>query len=417
MPNNNILIVEDNTAISEFLTHCLSTELSMGAFSATSMEDAMALIAQHKENIFLAVLDLNLPDAPNGEIVDAVLATGLPVIVLTGSMKESMHDMMAAKPIIDYVVKKNMNEMSYLVTLIDRVKQNMNTKVLIIDDDDTSRELLCLLLHIQHFEILVASSGSEGLEILKKHPDIKLIITDYMMPEMNGEEFVLRVRELFTREQIAIVAISSTADKKLSAKLLKSGATDFISRPFLNEEFFCRIGNNIDAVRRFEHIKNTAIRDHLTGLYNRKYLFETGLKLYNNARRKNLTIAVAMIDIDFFKKINDTWGHHIGDLALQHVSNLLDEHVRSSDLLARIGGEEFCVIATNIDPDIADVVFRRILKKLENTPLVTETTTINITVSIGVTLELHDNLEAMINAADENLYAAKEAGRNRLVMA
>ena len=416
MTKNTILIVEDNDAIRQFITHRISSELSMDTLEASTMSDANDIIAQQRDNIFLAVLDLNLPDATNGEIVDSVLAEGIPVIVLTGSIKESTQNMMVSKPIIDYVVKKNMSEMSYLVTLIDRVRGNPSTKILIVDDNDSTREYLRLILSIQHFDIYTANDGKHGLEILKENPDIKLIITDYVMPNMNGEEFILNVRESFSREQISIIAISSETDSKLSAKLLKSGANDFITRPFLREEFFCRVGNNIDAIRNFEYIKNTAIRDHLTGMYNRKYLFEAGTNIYENARRKNLTIAVAMIDIDYFKKINDTWGHNIGDKALKHISDILAEHVRSSDVLARFGGEEFCVVATNIDAPIADVVFNRIRNKIENNPLVIDDIVINITVSIGVALDLHDDFESMITAADKNLYSAKETGRNRVII-
>lgn len=416
MTKNTILIVEDNEAIRQFITHRLSSELSMDTLEASSMSEANDVIARQKDNIFLAVLDLNLPDAANGEIVDVVLAEDIPVIVLTGSIKESTHDMMVSKPIIDYVVKKNMSEMAYLVTLIDRVRKNPSTKILIVDDDDAAREHLRLILSIQHFDIYTASGGQQGLEILKENPDIKLIISDYLMPDMNGEEFILHVRESFSREQISIIAISSESDSKLSAKLLKSGANDFITRPFLNEEFFCRVGNDIDAVRNFEYIKNTAIRDHLTGMYNRKYLFEAGTNIYENARRKNLTIAVAMIDIDHFKNINDTWGHSIGDKALKHVSDILAEHVRSSDVLARFGGEEFCVVATNIDAPIADVVFNRIRNKIENNPLIIEDDVINITASIGVTLALHEDFESMITGADQNLYRAKETGRNLVII-
>lgn len=413
---NKILFVEDNPAIRDLFSARLSENLTMSVLNAASMQEALAIISDQKQDIFLTVLDLNLPDSPNGEIVDVVIAEGLPVIVLTGSMKESMHDIMAAKPIIDYVIKRNMSEMSYLISLIDRIRKNVDTKVLIVDDNDDTRHFLRLLLTILHFEIYDAASASEGLEVLKQHPDIKLVITDYFMPEMNGIDFTLQIREKYTRDQLSIIAISSLDDNKIPAKLLKSGANDFIFRPFLNEEFFSRVGNAVDAINNFEYIRNTAIRDHLTGMYNRKYLYEAGGKLYNNAKRKNLTLAVVMLDIDFFKKINDTWGHHIGDLALKHVADILEEHVRSSDLLARVGGEEFCVIATNIDTTIADVVFNRIRNKIENTPLITESGTVNITMSIGVTLELHNSLEEMIQHADRNLFSAKESGRNQVII-
>ena len=411
----HILIVEDNTAIRDFVAYHISNELHLDTIAVSSMAEAMAIISSRKADIFLAVLDLNLPDAPNGEIVDTVLAEGLPVIVLTGSVSKNMHDLMAAKLIIDYIVKKNRTEMRYLITLIDRIWKNKSTKAMVVDDSPETREYLKILLKLHHFRTYTAKSAEIGLQILEENPDIKLIVTDYMMPGLNGDEFILKVREQYSREELAIISISSSTENDLPATLLKSGANDFMIRPFRNEEFFCRLGNNIDSVRNFASVRDAAIRDHLTGMYNRKYLFEAGTKLYDNAKRDNITIASAMFDIDHFKKINDTWGHHIGDLALKHVSRILEEQLRSSDMLVRMGGEEFCAIATNINKETADMLFNRIREAIANTPLEVENATVNITISIGVTFNLNDSLDNMINAADAALYAAKEGGRNRVV--
>jgi len=415
MEKRHILIVEDNTAIRDFVAYHISNELHLDTIAVSNMSEAMEVISSRKSEIFLSVLDLNLPDAPHGEIVDAVLAENLPVIVLTGSVSKDMHDLMAAKPIIDYIVKKNRTEMRYLITLIDRIWKNKSTKALVVDDSPETREYLKILLKLHHFRTYTAKSAELGLQLLEENPDIKLIVTDYMMPGLNGDEFILKVREQYSREELAIISISSSTDNDLPATLLKSGANDFMIRPFRNEEFFCRLGNNIDSVRNFANVRDAAIRDHLTGMYNRKYLFEAGTKLYDNAKRENITISTAMFDIDHFKKINDTWGHHIGDLALNHVSRILEEQLRSSDMLVRMGGEEFCAIATNINLETANMLFNRIREAISDTPLQVEDTTINITISIGVTFNLHDSLDNMISAADAALYAAKEGGRNRVV--
>jgi len=415
MDKRHILIVEDNSAIRDFVAHHISNELHLDTLAVGTMQAAMEIISSRKSEIFLAVLDLNLPDAPNGEIVDTVLAENLPVIVLTGSISKNMHNMMAAKPIIDYIVKKNQTEMRYLIMLIDRIWKNKNTKALVVDDGPETREYLKLLLKLHHFRTYTAKSAEVGLQLLEENPDIKLVITDYMMPGLNGDEFILKVREQYSREELAIISISSSTDNDLPAMLLKSGANDFMTRPFRNEEFFCRVGNNIDSIRNFANVRDAAIRDHLTGMYNRKYLFEAGTKLYDNAKRDNLTIATAMFDIDHFKKINDNWGHHIGDLALKHVSRILEDQLRSSDMLVRMGGEEFCAIATNINMETATMLFNRIRESIANTPLQVEDVTVNITISIGVTFNLHDSLDNMINASDAALYSAKESGRNRVV--
>jgi len=124
-----------------------------------------------------------------------------------------------------------------------------------------------------------------------------------------------------------------------------------------------------------------------------------------------------MIDIDFFKKVNDTHGHHIGDLALKHISSILDEQLRDGDILARMGGEEFCILCVNLNPENADTVFERIRKTIEESPLITENLTLPMTVSIGYNPILGDSLDQMINLADDALYQAKESGRNKVVIA
>jgi diguanylate cyclase (GGDEF)-like protein len=164
-----------------------------------------------------------------------------------------------------------------------------------------------------------------------------------------------------------------------------------------------------------EHVRQVSNRDYLTDLYNRRYFFESGQLLYANALRNHLKLAIAMLDLDHFKQINDMHGHKAGDAVLQHVAWMLKKRFRQSDLVARFGGEEFCILATNMDERHVYRIFDEIRATLAGASIPVETTNIVITASIGVCTTLKRSLDEMITAADALLYQAKRQGRNRII--
>jgi len=411
---NKVLVVEDSRAINAMLVSNIGEMLHIDVESATTFRDAKRILEARSDQFFVAILDINLPDAPNGEIVDLVIEAKIPPIILTGSLSDDLHDKMTEKPIIDYVVKRNLNEIEYVIDTVRRLRENMGRKVLVVDDSKSSRLLLSSLLRRQYLEVLEATNGEEALHTLANHKDIILMITDFNMPVMDGMELTTKVRENYSRHEMAIIGISTVGSGTISIKLLKSGANDFIPRPFMHEEFYCRINQNIDSIANYQMLKNTADRDFLTGLFNRKYLFSAGEKLFQNAKRNNITLMVAMLDIDDFKKINDVHGHHVGDMTLKHVASIFTKHLRETDIIARIGGEEFCLLSVNIDNTNSESLLENYRKNIMNSPLVMDDLTISITVSIGYTVKLTESLESMVKKADSALYHAKKTGKNKV---
>ncbi len=409
-----ILIVEDSRAINELLAHSLTEQLKIDVISAFTMKQAEEIMTHHADDTFLAILDLNLPDAPNGEIVDYIQSLGIPIIVLTGSLSDNTHDAMMEKGVIDYVVKQNLNEIEYLISTVNRLRDNAERSILIVDDSVSSRAHIRTLLESHFYNIVEACDGADALDKLDEYDGIILIVTDYNMPKMDGIEFISKVREIYSRDELGIIGISASGGGMVSVKLLKAGANDFINRPFLEEEFYCRINQNVDANVNYRQMRDAATKDYLTGLYNRKYVFETGEKLHQNAVRNNITLMSSMIDIDHFKRINDEHGHYIGDQALKHVSTIIGSQLRKSDILARMGGEEFCILAVNVTDSFVESLLERIRLAVMNTPLIIEGTVIKMTISIGCCTETGNTLENMINDADSALYESKEGGRNKV---
>ncbi|MDH5391918.1 MAG: diguanylate cyclase [Gammaproteobacteria bacterium] len=413
--SKKIIVVEDNRAINAMLVDSLKNELGIEIATATTLAESKVIVEKNPKSLFLAILDLNLPDAPKGEVVDYMLENSIPSIVLTANTDDCIQSTFVNKGVIDYVNKSNLNEIQYVVDTARRLYENFDRKALVVDDSDVSRMLLATLLEKQNLKVLEAINGVQALKLLKIHKDISLVITDYNMPKMDGMELIYNIRKDHSRDELAVIGISSTDDNIVSVKLLKSGANDFISRPFAHEEFNCRINQNIDAITNYKKVRDASIKDYLTDLYNRKYMFETGTKLFHNAKRDNIKLTAAMIDIDHFKRVNDTHGHHVGDLALKHVSSILTEELRDGDILARMGGEEFCILCINLETASAAIVFERARKAIEENPLALEDLDIAITISIGYTSDLVDSLDQMINNADSALYDAKHTGRNKVV--
>ena len=272
------------------------------------------------------------------------------------------------------------------------------------------------LLEVHQYQVLEAKDGVQALEVLNDHPDIALVITDYRMPNMDGFELIRSVRERYDKRTLGIIGVSASGSTRLSAKFIKHGANDFINKPFSADEFYCRVTQNVEMIEYVKTIRDTSHEDYLTGLRNRRYYFETAKGLHADAKRGNTTIAVAMIDIDHFKKFNDSFGHSAGDEVLKSIAGLIESRFRQSDIVARFGGEEFCVLASNRDVEKVRLVFEDLCNAVGQHKLNLKSDVMKVTVSIGVCTTVHDSLEKMIRIADEELYQAKNGGRNRVVV-
>ena len=415
-----VLVVEDSHTFSSLLSQRITEEMGHPVVVADSKAKAEALLAVDTD-FFVALLDLNLPDAPAGQVVDVVLAKNIPSIVFTaelkGELKDELRDQFWAKRIVDYILKQDMDNVAYMLSLVERLHRNPGIKVLVVDDSLTSRVVVRKLLHAHRYQVLEAEDGLQALAVLREHPDVRLVITDYNMPNMDGSELIQTIRRAHAKDMLAVIGLSGAQEAGLSARFIKSGANDFLHKPFLTEEFYTRVTQNIELLEYIAQIKELAEKDCLTQLYNRRYLFSAGPKLLAAQTRRGQGVVVAMLDIDHFKRVNDTFGHGAGDAVLRQISTLLAARFRASDIVSRFGGEEFCVLATDMNPADASWVFEDLRQSFEASPVRFDGQDIRCTVSIGLCTSPLDGLEAMIKAADDALYVSKNEGRNRVTVA
>ena len=411
----SVLLVEDNRAIAALLQTSLSALDGVEAVVCGDYAETKSLLEKDPERFFISVLDLNLPDAPDGEVVDLVRSFDIPVIVLTGSVDEKKRKAMLKKSIADYVFKHHIMGINYVVRLVNRIFVSRNHPVLVVDDSPAYRAFLETLLHTHGYSTLNASNGEEGLQMVREHPEIRLVVTDYNMPKMDGLKMAAEIRQMRSTDELAIVAVSDTDNAAaIVPQFLKSGASDFLSKSFAEEEFFCRVDQNVDMIHYIQEARDAANRDFLTKLYNRRYFYEHAERLYRQAQKGDIKIAVAMIDADHFKSINDTFGHQIGDDCLVAIASVLKNGIGPDELVARFGGEEFVCLTVCDDSRSPEDCLEGIRAAIEAIEIVAEGKRVPLTASIGYSEDLSDNIDHMLSQADEALYEAKEGGRNQV---
>lgn len=413
-----ILVVEDNKMMGVLVSKRLQQDGQYDVTWLQTKEAAVNLLQAGKDNFFAALLDYRLPDAPKGEIVKEVVERGIPAIVFSGLMDEEVREHVWSYKVVAYVLKEDAHSLNYIITLLKNLQHNKHVKTLVVDDSKFFVRFFVNLLKVQQYQTLTANSGEEALAVLEEHPDVKLVLTDYFMPEMDGLQLIQKIRKKHSREEMIVIGMSSKDEQIISARFIKNGANDFfVKQATTTEEFYSRIAQHVEHLEYIRLIKESAIKDFLTGLYNRRYFFDAGGGLYANAKRDNVSLVCAMLDIDFFKKVNDTYGHDAGDEVLKHVASAIQKRMRKTDIVARLGGEEFCVLAVNMQDEAVDMIFDGLRQVIASSPVAVNNgeDTIQVTLSIGVTTVLDKTLDEMVKKADVLLYEAKEGGRNRVV--
>jgi diguanylate cyclase (GGDEF)-like protein len=411
-----ILLVEDSRTFASLLSRNIESALGFSVRWTQSYQETAQELESGADKYFAALLDLNLPDAPRGEVVDLVAGKGVPSIVFTGEMDRGLRRKMWANRIADYVYKDNLENVGYLLQLLQRLSRNRGVEVLVVDDSPTARSHVASLLRARLYQVLEAADGKDALAVLAEHPDVKLVVTDYNMPGMDGFQLTREIRRSHSKDVLAIIGVSAQAGDDTSARFIKTGANDFISKPFNVEEFYCRIMHNMEMLEQVETIRELSIKDPLTGLYNRRHFFDAGHALFQERRAAGRDLCAAMLDIDHFKRVNDTWGHDAGDAVLKYLASILQARFGNGDIVARFGGEEFCVLFASEPAADAPEAFDALRRSVEAAPVTVGDAQIPFTVSIGMCTRCGDTLEATLKQADELLYRSKQEGRNRVTV-
>ncbi|MBK8186432.1 MAG: response regulator [Cellvibrio sp.] len=411
---NKILVVEDSEMVMKVLRHLLQAKPAYQVVYANSFEQVKQACDEHKDGFFAALTDLNLPDALDGEVVDFILSKKIPTIVLTGSYDEKKREQLFSKGIVDYLTKEGRYAYSKAIDMIQRLEKNQSIKVLVVDDSDMSRKHVVNLFKRHLYQVLQAEDGVDAIKVMLENSDVKLLITDYNMPRMDGFELVKNLRYKYDKTDLIMIGVSGESNEALSAKFIKHGANDFLHKPFHPEEFYCRINHNIEFLELVEKIAFNATHDHLTGLYHRAHFFNLGREQHKNARANSSQIAVAVIDIDAFGRVNTEQGNEYGDYVLKLVAEQL-QSMLSRFLLARADTDIFYLMMPGLDNEKALAFISKVKQLFSGENFTVNNTNYHFSFSAGVTNQLYSSLDEQISRANLLLQRAKEAGGNMVI--
>ncbi len=289
----------------------------------------------------------------------------------------------------------------------------MLARILVVDDNEVNVELLVVMLASEHYVVSTAFDGFEALaKIAAEKPDIVLL--DVMMPELDGFEVCRCIKADPATAHIPVIMVTALSDVDDLVRGFEAGADDFVTKPVNGLALMARIDLQLRRKRDYEDILEQSWADPLTGAFNRGYFDAHAPRLAARCRPARQSLSVLMIDVDNLKQVNDAHGHSAGDRVLKQVVNRVTSALRPSDLVARMGGDEFAVVMPETDLDAALQVAERLRGRIAETPV----EGVAVTVSIGVTAsrpDVEEELEVTLQRADAAVYEAKRAGGNRVV--
>ncbi|MCG7531243.1 diguanylate cyclase [Psychrobium sp. MM17-31] len=299
-------------------------------------------------------------------------------------------------------------------------------KLLIADDSKVSRMMLQSITQEWGYDVVLAEDGEQAWQIMQQENPPALLLLDWEMPKRNGVEVCEQVIAQNPEHPPYVMLLTSRTSPNDIVEGLSRGANDYIAKPFDSDELKVRLQVGKRMIEIQNKLKDTlaevtllATNDSLTGIFNRRAVLEMIPREIKRVERLDQILCVGMCDIDHFKKINDTYGHLVGDEVIKEVTKRMQHALRDYDLIGRYGGEEF-VIVTPIDQIDARVVYQRVCDNVSRTPFLIGEHVIDVTISCGVSVYSEDDNydeSLVIGRADKALYQAKEAGRNRVVQA
>ena len=298
-----------------------------------------------------------------------------------------------------------------------------NFLILVVDDTIRNLQLVIEILDDYGYSTTFANNGKQALERIQlTKPD--LILLDLMMPDMSGLEVCQAVKADEVYTDLPIIFLTASSEQNDLVKAFNEGAVDYITKPFKKYELLARVKTHLELkqtrdklLAAYLHLEQLVLTDPLTGVPNRRYLLQAGEQEFSRTRRYQRPLSIMMIDIDYFRNINNDYGHDVGDKALKLVATTIQQCLRSVDGFGRFGGEEFVVLLPETKIEDALSVAERIRQSVAQISMELKSIHRQITVSIGVAdfINTDESLDQLLKRADQALFKAKDQGRNQIV--
>ncbi len=447
-----ILVVDDIAANVRLLEAKLSAEYYEVLTAANGFQ-ALEAAVEHSPDVIL--LDVMMPEMDGFEVCRRLKAdertSHIPVVLLTAldgrndrlSGLEAGADEFLTKPVDDVILLTRVRLLTRLKVVIDELRDreakgrkagladlltprqlDTGARVLICDDNIRQAERLARELSVVH-RTRIETQAEQA--VLTSRARVDLVIVNTLAQSFDGLRLAAQIRSSEVTRHVPILAIIDMDDRARMIKALDLGVNDVLTRPIDPQELVARSRTQIrrkrytDYLRKsLDHSVELAVTDSLTGLHNRRYMTAQLSALVQRAAAGGSPVSTLLLDIDFFKKINDTYGHDAGDEVLVEFARRLAQNVRAIDVPCRMGGEEFVVVMPDTDIQDAFRIAERVRFQIAGSPFLVgpERTPLNVTVSVGVSTSfgMAETPETLLKRADEAVYEAKQSGRNRVIM-
>lgn len=415
-----ILHVETSKFYKSILNNiCIS--LGMEYINTPDINEGFRILEKNKISLIITAMELRGGSAK--EFINKINKTNsrnIPIVVITGNDsyddRKSMYDL----GIVDYISKQAdpeeiKNSIKTYIKDDENIKKMTSLQIAVCDDSMMDRFIIERIFNM--YNIHKVDYFESGQSLLDTEKEYDIYIVDLVLEKMSGRNVITQLRQ--TKKDNVIISISGMDSPKIISNVLTAGADDFVTKPFNNEIFISRLKTHVRnylLVKKLEEknklLKKMSVTDGLTSLYNHKFIIEQVKHEIESVKRYQNELSILMFDIDFFKKINDTYGHQYGDFILKKISEVIKTTARGSDITARYGGEEFMLLMPNTNIDNAVLLAERLRKNVEQ--MDTGKRDFQVTISIGVCQYNSGDDNTLIKAVDDLLYKAKEGGRNRV---
>jgi len=448
-----VLVVDDILPNVKLLEAKLASEY-YDVLTATSGPEALERVKADRPDIIL--LDVMMPGMDGFEVCQIIKSdpdyAHIPVVMVTALTDasdrvrglEAGADDFLSKPLNDTALLARVRSLVRLKMTVDEWRSRENTanqlgvsegtpnamnepvenaKILVVEDQEFEHEKILSTLAQDSDDVVIVRDGAQAMEKVSQD-NYDLLVVSLNLESEDGLRLCSHLRSSEKTRSIPILMVSEDGDMSRIAHGLEIGAHDYILRPLDRNELLARVRTQVRRKRFQDRLRasyevslSMALTDPLTGLYNRRY-FEVHLqKMLQQSRRNNKEMALLIMDIDHFKQVNDTYGHGVGDEVLKEFADRVQEKLRSFDLVARFGGEEFVAILPDVNETVAHIVAERLRSAIADEPIKCKAPEgqIDVTVSIGGTMIAPDSdasIEELLKKADDALYEAKENGRN-----